>query len=128
MGKLWPIGVEWPEWSRVLGWILFTVPYLLAIWGVFTFRRHQTPVDPRGNVAKIVSSGPFRFTRNPMYLTLMIVYIGGVLAFRLVWGALWLIPLFLSLQYGVIGPEERYLNAKFGDEYIRYTRRVRRWI
>ena len=93
-----------------------------------TFRQHHTVVDPRGDVTRLVTDGPFRFTRNPMYLSLMILYIGGTLAFTLSWGVVWLVPVFLALRYGVIAREEQYMKGKFGDEYDAYTRRVRRWL
>ena len=127
-GLLWPIAIDWPSWTRPVGWVLFLAPILLAIWGARTFRQHHTVVDPRGDVTRLVTDGPFRFTRNPMYLSLMILYIGGTLAFTLSWGVVWLVPVFLALRYGVIAREEQYMKAKFGDEYDAYTRRVRRWL
>ena len=76
----------------------------------------------------IVASGPFRYTRNPMYLSLLVVYVGGTLAFRLPWAMVLLVPVFLLLQFGVIIPEERYLDATFGEPYRAYRQRVRRWL
>lgn len=63
-----------------------------------------------------------------MYVSLLLSYIGGILAFRLAWSAILLVPLFLVLQYGVIVPEERHLQAVFGQQYTDYKRRVRRWL
>jgi protein-S-isoprenylcysteine O-methyltransferase Ste14 len=88
--------------------------------------RHR--VDPRGHVTTIVIAGPDRFSRNPMYETLMTVYLGGTVAFHLAWGFVLLVPVFLALHVGVIVPEERYLAATFGEDYTSYTRRVRRWL
>jgi protein-S-isoprenylcysteine O-methyltransferase Ste14 len=127
-GLLWPIAIDWPSWTRPVGWGLFLAPIPLAVWGAQTFRQHHTVVDPRGDVTHLVMDGPFRFTRNPMYLSLMILYIGGTLAFHLPWGVMWLVPVFLALRYGVIAREEQYMKGKFGDEYVEYTRRVRRWL
>jgi len=123
-----PIDVPWPVWTRPVGWILFTLPWLFAIWAVATFRHHQTAVNPRGVVTAIVSGGPYRYSRNPMYVTLMAIYVGGALAFHLAWAFVLLVPLFLALQFGVIVPEERHLAVKFGDEFGRYATRVRRWL
>jgi protein-S-isoprenylcysteine O-methyltransferase Ste14 len=128
LGKLWPIHIAWPEWTRWAGWILFIAPFSIAIWASVTFRRHNTPVDPLGKVATIVTAGPFRFSRNPMYVTLLLSYIGGILAFRLAWSAILLVPVFLLLQYVVIVREERHLQAVFGQQYTDYQRRVRRWL
>ena len=128
LGKLWPIDLAWPEWTRWVGWVLFIAPFSIAIWAAMTFRRHNTPVDPRGKVATVVTAGPFRYSRNPMYVSLMLSYVGGILAFRLAWSAILLLPVFLLLQYGVIVREERHLGTVFGEQYAEYRRRVRRWV
>ena len=75
----------------------------------------------------IVATGPFRFTRNPMYLSLLVLYVGATFAFRLPWALVLLVPVFLALHFGVIIPEEQYLEATFGEPYRSYRRRVRRW-
>jgi protein-S-isoprenylcysteine O-methyltransferase Ste14 len=85
-------------------------------------------VNPLGEVRAVVRSGPFRYTRNPMYLSLILLYLGGTLAFRLAWGLLFLVPVFLALHFGVIVPEEQHLDSKFGSDYAEYKRRVRRWV
>jgi protein-S-isoprenylcysteine O-methyltransferase Ste14 len=128
LGRLWPVAGDWPMWIRWLGWALFVTPTLLAIAAVRTFRRNHTALDPRGTVTTIVASGPFRYTRNPMYLSLMILYVGGMLAFRLPWALLLLVPVFLALHFGVIIPEERHLETAFGEPYRLYRQRVRRWL
>jgi protein-S-isoprenylcysteine O-methyltransferase Ste14 len=128
LGKVWPIPLPLPAWTRWIEWPLFVIAPCLAIWAVVTFRRHNTVVDPRGKVATIVSSGPFRYTRNPMYVALMLLYIAGALAIGNGWVAILLLPVFLALHYGVIIREERYLKAAFGGQYEEYQGRVRRWI
>lgn len=128
LGKLWPIHVHWPPWSFWLGWALFIIPHGLGIWAHISFRRHQTTVNPRGSVSRVVTSGPFAHTRNPMYLSLLPLYIGGILIFRLPWALLLLPIVFVLLQFGVILPEEKYLQARFGDEYRSYMRHVNRWL
>ena len=128
LGLIWPLPLQLPGWTRWLGLALFTLPFLFAMWAARTFRRHQTPVKPLGQVTGIVDEGPFALTRNPMYLSLMVMYAGGALLFALPWAWVLLIPVFLALHFGVILPEERYLAARFGEPYLRYTERVRRWI
>jgi protein-S-isoprenylcysteine O-methyltransferase Ste14 len=128
LGRVWPIPIHWPAWTRWLGWILFVAPFFAAVWAARTFRRHHTVVDPRGDVTTIVTSGPFRFSRNPMYVSVLLIYLGATLAFRLAWAAILLLPVFLALHYLVVIPEERYLRARFGAEYALYVRRVRRWL
>lgn len=128
LGRIWPIAISWPAWTFWLGLALFTLPLGLAIWAVRVFRQHGTVVNPTGEVTRIVASGPFKYTRNPMYLGLVLLYVGGMLLFRLPWALVLLIPLFLALQFGVILPEEKYLRSKFGEEYLAYQRHVRRWL
>jgi protein-S-isoprenylcysteine O-methyltransferase Ste14 len=127
-GGLWPVSMNWPAWTAWLGWTLVTVPFIVVAAAIAMFRRHHTPVNPRGHVATIVAEGPFRFTRNPMYVSLLLSYVGGMLAFRLPWAALFFVPVFLALDYGVIRPEEQHLEATFGERYVLYKQRVRRWL
>jgi protein-S-isoprenylcysteine O-methyltransferase Ste14 len=87
-----------------------------------------TNVRPDKPTTAIVASGPYRFTRNPMYVSLCLLNLGiGLLWCDLVPIALTL-PFAVVLQAGVIAREERYLEAKFGEAYTAYRRRVRRWL
>ncbi len=92
------------------------------------FQRKGTAVEPWKPTTAIVTDGPFRFTRNPAYLGMALLYI----AIALLADAFWvLVPLPLALALidrGVIAREERYLEGKFGAEYTDYRTRVRRWI
>jgi protein-S-isoprenylcysteine O-methyltransferase Ste14 len=128
LGKIWPIPFHWPAWARPLGVLLMVLPVCFAIWAVLTFRRHNTVVDPRGKVSTIVTTGPYRVSRNPMYVSLLVLCVGGILAFHLLWSAILLPAVFLALHYGVIVREERYLQAVFGEPYAAYCRQVRRWL
>jgi protein-S-isoprenylcysteine O-methyltransferase Ste14 len=128
LGKLWPIPINWPAWTHWLGWLLFIAPWFFAFWAMATFRRHKTEVNPLGKVTTFVTAGPFRLTRNPMYLSLMVFYCGGILAFHFSWSAILLPLVLLALHYGVIMPEERHLQTLFGEQYTEYCSRVRRWL
>jgi protein-S-isoprenylcysteine O-methyltransferase Ste14 len=128
MGRYWPIDVNWPVWSQWVGWALVIAAVVLAVSAVRTFRRHHAAVNPLGQVTTVVASGPFRYTRNPMYLSLLVLHIGGTLAFRLPWAAILFVPVFLALHFGVIVPEEAYLAAEGGEPYRLYRQRVRRWL
>ena len=128
LGHVWPVPLAWPYWTFWAGLALFTMPHALAIWAHRTFRRHRTTVNPRGDVTEIMTDGPFRYTRNPMYLSVLPLYVGGSLLFRLPWAWVLLLPVYLALHFGVIIPEEKYLEAKFGETYLRYKQHVRRWL
>jgi protein-S-isoprenylcysteine O-methyltransferase Ste14 len=93
-----------------------------------TMTRAQTAIDPAKPATAIVSDGVFRFSRNPLYLSLTLLYIGISLLFNALWALLLLLPLLVVVQIGVIQREEVYLERKFGDEYLRYKTQVRRWL
>lgn len=93
-----------------------------------TMKRAETAIDPTKPTTAIVSDGVFRFSRNPLYLSLTLLYIGISLLSNAVWALLLLLPLLVVVQIGVIQREEVYLERKFGDEYLRYKAQVRRWI
>jgi protein-S-isoprenylcysteine O-methyltransferase Ste14 len=78
--------------------------------------------------ASLVTSGPYRVSRNPMYVGLVLLYGGLACVFAVVWALPLLIPLIIYTQFGVIAPEERYLDRTFGDTYRVYRKRVRRWL
>tara|TARA_B110001454_G_scaffold71502_1_gene69497 strand:- start:3885 stop:4355 length:471 start_codon:yes stop_codon:yes gene_type:complete len=102
------------------------VGLLLAASGLF--RRAGTDVKPWKTATALVDSGVYRFTRNPMYLGMALLYAGLAFAFASA-GALLLLAVVIGIiQTQVIAREERYLETKFGDVYREYKQRVRRWI
>jgi protein-S-isoprenylcysteine O-methyltransferase Ste14 len=101
---------------------------LIAVSAFRTMRRAQTAVNPSLPTTEIVSDGAFSFSRNPIYLSLTLLYVGVALLFNTPWALLLLLPLIGVVQNGVIKREERYLEQKFGDEYLHYKASVRRWI
>jgi protein-S-isoprenylcysteine O-methyltransferase Ste14 len=114
--------------SLVCGIALVILAPALALSALVTMKAAGTNVDPAKPALTIVRGGPFRFTRNPMYLALCLLQVA--LGFFLNdWiTLLFVVPLFLILHYGVILREERYLTAKFGEPYLQLKRQVRRWI
>jgi protein-S-isoprenylcysteine O-methyltransferase Ste14 len=112
----------------VCGILLVIVAPTLALSAVVAFKKAGTNVDPAEPALTIVRGGPYRFTRNPMYLALCLLQVA--LGFFLNdWiTLLFVAPLALILNYGVIVREERYLTAKFGEPYLELKRDVRRWI
>ncbi len=114
--------------ARGLGWPLIGGGVLLLGWFEWEMRHAGTPANPYKPVSRIVTEGPFRYTRNPAYLSMTMIYAGvGALANAL-WAILLLPVALLVMRRGVIEREERYLERKFGEEYLRYKARVRRWI
>ncbi len=87
-----------------------------------------TATDPRMPATTLVVGGPFRYSRNPMYLGRTLLYLGLALLANAVWVVAALVPVQIVIHYGVIKREECYLDRRFGDAYRRYRALVRRWI
>jgi protein-S-isoprenylcysteine O-methyltransferase Ste14 len=97
-------------------------------WGLLTFVRARTPLNPMRPARQLVTWGPFRFSRNPMYLGLTLAYVGLAVLVNQAW-PLALLPLVLvAVHFGIVRREERYLRAAFGSQYGDYAERVRRWL
>jgi protein-S-isoprenylcysteine O-methyltransferase Ste14 len=112
----------------VFGWMAVAAGLASVGWGLVTFFRARTSVIPNRPASRLVTSGPYRFSRNPMYIGLSALYLGLALVFDLGW-PIALFPLaVVGLYLLVIRREERYLARAFGEEYAAYARRVRRWL
>jgi len=115
---------------RMLALVLALAGSAIVLAGVAAFARHRTTVNPHRpeNSSAVVSSGIYRFTRNPMYLGMLLGLVGWTLFLANAAGALAL-PLFvLWMNRFQIGPEERILSARFGAAYANYRAKVRRWL
>jgi protein-S-isoprenylcysteine O-methyltransferase Ste14 len=114
--------------ARVLGWPLVGGGMALATWFIRTMRGADTTLDVNKPVSRVVQDGPFRHSRNPGYLSLAMIYTGLAILRNALWVIL-LLPLVLVVtQRELIEREERYLQRTFGEEYLAYKRRVRRWV
>ena len=114
--------------TRVLGWPLVGGGLALATWFVRTMRGADTTLDVDKPVSSLVQNGPFRYSRNPGYLSLAMIYAGIAILRNALWAILLLPLLLLMIQRKLIEREERYLQRTFGEEYLPYKRRVRRWV
>lgn len=145
--RLWPpfaVGIPWlagwlvtralgdpvafGEWRVPLGWALVAFFVVWNGWSLWLFARHDTGLLPGQATTTLVEEGPYRVSRNPLYVGLIAAYLGLALLAPSVW-ALALVPVaVLLLLWGSIWPEEAYLRRRFGAAYADYTRRVRRWL
>jgi len=100
----------------------------IAVWGRRTMRAAGTNINPSLPALAIVQSGPFRYSRNPLYLALTLIFLGLTLAFNTWWGIVVLVPLVIVMHVGVVLREERYLDQKFGETYRQYRSKVRRYL
>jgi protein-S-isoprenylcysteine O-methyltransferase Ste14 len=125
---LWPLSL--PEWE-VLEWVsrgLLVPGVVLVVWSLITLFRAGTPAEHSKPTTRLVTTGPFRFSRNPIYVGLTAILLG----LSVNWGSPYLIVLSLAfpvvLRRWTVRPEEAYLQREFGEEFSRYRTSVRRWL
>ena len=129
--RRWPLPIAGERWDgprEAVGALVVVAGLSLVAWALVTFRRHRTAIYPNQPASRIVRDGPYGRTRNPMYLSMTLLYLG--MSF-LVNSALpvALLPVALVLLTKlVIAREERYLRSAFAEEYGAYCRDVRRWL
>ena len=112
----------------MLGAILIAIAVWLSVWGVRVMHRAGTSEKTSLPTTALVTTGPFRYSRNPLYVSLTLAYLGIAVAAQSLWALALLIVVLAVVQRGVIDREERYLERRFGEDYLRYKGRVRRWI
>ena len=117
---------DWP--AGLLGAVVFVLALALGVWALDTMTRAGTNVPTNRPTTTIVENGPYRFTRNPIYMGMFGGLIGLGIAFDSPWLLVMLVPFALLIRYGVVALEEAYLERKFGEAYRSYRRRVRRWL
>jgi len=126
----WPIDAlrVAPEVLRISGILLGITALTLMFSALATFVRNRTSIAPIRPASTLVRTGPYRLTRNPMYLGLAILYCSLAVLLNRAWPLLFLPLSVLLIDRLVIIREERYLGRAFGDDYERYRREVRRWL
>jgi protein-S-isoprenylcysteine O-methyltransferase Ste14 len=120
------VAAGWP--GAMVGAMVFAVALALGIWAIVTMTRAGSNVPTNRPSTTIVETGPYRFSRNPIYLGMVLGLIGLAVAFDTLWLLITLVPFALVIRYGVVAREEAYLERKFGDVYRPYRSRVRRWL
>jgi protein-S-isoprenylcysteine O-methyltransferase Ste14 len=113
---------------RMTGLVLVVLGGALMFAGLRAFTRAGTAFRPDRPATRLITAGPFRYTRNPLYIALTLIYLGVALAAAKIWPAATLVPALAVIRYGVIAREETYLERKFGDGYRDYKSRVGRWL
>ena len=113
--------------ARVIGYGFGVAGLALIAWGLLTLRRAGTTVMPNQRVDKLVTDGPFRYRRNPIYMGEVLLFFGLAQITGNIWFAL-VAPLFaIAVYYLAILPEERHLENRFGQAYLDYKESTRRW-
>jgi protein-S-isoprenylcysteine O-methyltransferase Ste14 len=128
LNRRWPLPVAEGPLTIVAG-ICFVAGWMaLAFASIGRFRRSKTTIVPIRPAEALVLSGPYRYTRNPMYVSLALLTIACGLLLETWWPIVLLVPALALVQRFVILREERYLRRRFGAEYEAYAQRVRRWL
>ena len=125
----WPMAERYPLGLPMAGIVMLAIGVAIGLASVSRFWRANTTILPAGRpTTAIVDRGPYRFTRNPMYLAMACAYLGLSLVLNNVYALVFFPFVLFAVDRFVIRREERYLAAQFGDAYLRYCARVRRWL
>ena len=126
---LFPLPFVPPSLPRAwIGLVLFLAGIFLAAWSVRTFRKAHTNILTSHAASAIVTTGPYGFSRNPIYVGMFLGLGGFAIAFNTLWFLAVLVAMVFVIRFGVIAREEIYLESKFGARYLDYKARVRRWL
>lgn len=125
---LWTVTLLPTVLARVLGFIVFISAGVLAHLAQLAMKRAGTNILPTQPTLALATDGPYRFSRNPLYLAAIGVYLGITLWVNGLAPLLLMVPMWWLLHWGIVLREERYLEAKFGDDYRLYQANVRRWL
>lgn len=112
----------------IVGIVFVAIAGFIIVLAFRSFSAAKTNIEPWKPTTAIISSGVYRFSRNPIYLAMTVLYVGAALLLDSLWILLFAIPVLFLINFGVIAREEKYLTDKFGKEYLDYKKRVRRWL
>jgi protein-S-isoprenylcysteine O-methyltransferase Ste14 len=127
LNNLWPLSMPFGLHGRLFGGIIIVAATLIAAWALLYFHRHDTDVRPDKPDRALITSGPYRFTRNPLYIVLTLAQITAAVWLDNLWILLLVVASVIVITRYAITREELYLEQLFGQEYLRYKQRVRRW-
>ncbi|MEX0964897.1 MAG: isoprenylcysteine carboxylmethyltransferase family protein [Pseudohongiellaceae bacterium] len=124
----WPLGMGIAESLEILGYLFVLIGIVIAIVVNSSFNRAGTAIEPWKPTTAIVTTGFYAWSRNPIYLGFCLINMGIGIATNSLWIFISFFPAAILLYYIAIAKEEAYLEKKFGDEYLAYKKKVRRWI
>jgi protein-S-isoprenylcysteine O-methyltransferase Ste14 len=127
MRWLYPLGVAGTG-VRIVGGVILAAGLALNVWSVRPFRRTGQKPLPGNPAPSLIIDGPYRFSRNPMYLSVVLVVTGASLLAANAWIALFVAPAIAVVHYTSVVKEEAYLDERFGEAYRQYKARVRRYL
>lgn len=131
LDRTWPVDLLPPDLRTIGvlgGWTLILAGLVIMVGGLITFAFARTAVMPTLPARRLMTTGLYRYSRNPMYVGLTIAYAGGILLTNIAWSALILVGVLVAFDRLIVPRKERYLRAEFGDLYEQYCQQVRRWL
>jgi len=128
LSYLWPMSPFSGSSRYIVGSLLIVVNVLIMPPVLGRFRRAGTAFDVRKAASVLITDGPYRFSRNPSYVSLTLLYLGIGSLLNNGWILILVAPVFLVMDLWVVRKEERHLETKFGEDYLRYKAAVRRWL
>jgi protein-S-isoprenylcysteine O-methyltransferase Ste14 len=123
----WPLYMPYGFYGRLYGGIILGLATLIALFAILEFNRAGTDIRPDRPDSKLITTGPYRFSRNPLYIVLGLAQVTVAVWLNNAWILMMTVPSVLVITYYAIAREERYLEKLFGQDYLDYKRRVRRW-
>ena len=128
LNNYWPQTMPYDIRGHLYGGIVIGLAILIAGFSIFEFHRANTDVRPDKPDSALIISGPYRYTRNPLYIVLTLVQITIALWFNNAWVLVLIIPSVIVITQYAITREECYLEKMFGQDYLDYKQHVRRWL
>ena len=128
LGLLWPVDLIAAPWQYIVGGITIAASLLFVASAFRLFRRAHTPVPNYRTPTTLVTDGVYIISRNPIYLSMMLLIIGLAITLDNIWLFALAAVFQQIIRWGVIAREENYLSAKFGEDYSAFMQRTRRWI
>jgi len=131
LDRTWPLPVQNDGWlaiATIVGWTVAAAGAALFAAGMMTFARAKTGIMLQRAATTVVTTGPYRWSRNPMYVSLIALYVGGALVANTIWPLAFLPIVVAALAILVVRREERYMQHMFDERYVAYTKQVPRWL
>ena len=128
LSYLWPLDLPQVSYLKMAARVIVVAGGLLLLWAQFALWRQGTTADHNKPTVTLVTGGPYRISRNPIYLGLVLLFTGIALAYGKIWGLVLVVPFAVVLHFRTILPEENYLARTFGERFVRYRNTVRRWL
>ena len=131
LNQLWPLAILPAAFTDTSAWVakpLAAAGAILALVSLSRFAKYRTAVAPSMGASTLITGSLYRLSRNPIYLSFTLIYLGATLRTNIAWALLGLPPVLWIMNRHVIAREEQHLTAVFGEDYLAYCRSVRRWL